>query len=404
MDLETYKYMCYSLAKAYTTGVRLYENKTPLYYYSLYHIEPDPVGPYLQQIIDSEHEVGIITTPLYQFYAFLTLRPGLRVIIGPTSALQGEGKAMDELLAVLQVEQDERENYVRWLCSAPVISVDRLAWLMVSLATVLLGKEFPAEKVWIDIKPESSQQSIKIEYAEDRMNNLEDMGRTQAVRQSYRWEQLVSSYIERGQTVQLRELFGAPPKVYIGRMAHDGLRQMKNIGVCTVTGASRAAIRGGLNLQQAYYMADLYIQKIELMQDISNVERLIREMIFDFAEEVEKLRCPTGNESTFYRVCVQYIAQNIFSMIRIESMAKELGYSRTYLCTRFKRETGISVTGYIHREKVEEAKRLLQFGDRKLTEIASLLSFSSQSHFQTVFKKVTGETPLAYRKRMKIME
>jgi len=367
-------------------------------------MEPDPLGPYLHQILYAGHEAGIITTPLYQFYAFLTLRPGLRVIIGPTRALQGEGEAMDELLAILQVGQEEKENYAGLLCSAPVISVDRLAWLMVSLGTVLLDQPFPIEEVWMEIQPESSQQSVQIEYTENKMNNIEDMGISQAVKQSYRWEQLMISYIERGQTAQLREMFSAPPKVYTGRLAHDGLRQIKNMGICAANSGSRAAIRGGLAPQQAFHMSDLYIQKMELMKDISTVERLIREMLFDFAEQVEKLRCPTGNESQFYRMCAQYISRNIFSMIRLENMAKELGYTRAYLCTRFKKETGLSVTQYIHQAKIEEAKRLLQFSTGELTEIASLLQFSSQSHFQTVFKKIAGETPMAYRKRMKIIE
>ena len=36
-----------------------------------------------------------------------------------------------------------------------------------------------------------------------------------------------------------------------------------------------------------------------------------------------------------------------------------------------------------------------------LLDIADLLGFSSQSHFQNVFKTITGDTPMAYRKRVK---
>lgn len=100
MDVEICKAICYSLAKAYTTGVRLYQDDTLLYYYSLYHIEPDPIGPFLHQITDSGQQTGIITTPLCQFYAFLTLEPGLRLIIGPTRAVKDEGQELDEQLAV----------------------------------------------------------------------------------------------------------------------------------------------------------------------------------------------------------------------------------------------------------------------------------------------------------------
>lgn len=47
---------------------------------------------------------------------------------------------------------------------------------------------------------------------------------------------------------------------------------MKNMGICTATGVSRAAIRGGLDPQLAFSMSDLYIQK--LMRDVATVERL----------------------------------------------------------------------------------------------------------------------------------
>ncbi|MCI6064687.1 helix-turn-helix transcriptional regulator [bacterium] len=209
--------------------------------------------------------------------------------------------------------------------------------------------------------------------------------------------------MENGQPELLRELFSAPPNITAGRIAHDGLRQMKNMGICTATGVSRAAIQGGLDPEQAFCMSDLYIQKLELMRDVSNIERLMQEMMLDFAEQVEKMIHPSGSESQLYRMCAQYVSQNIFTSIRAEQIANALGYTRAYLCTRFKQEAGISLTRYIQKEKIAEAKRLLQFTDQNLGEIASVLNFSSQSHFQTVFREITGETPMAYRKRTKII-
>lgn len=61
----------------------------------------------------------------------------------------------------------------------------------------------------------------------------------------------------------------------------------------------------------------------------------------------------------------------------------------------------MTLTQYILQEKVFEAQRLLRFTDQSLSELAALLAFSSQSHFQNVFKKQTGETPAQYRSRMR---
>lgn len=402
MDIETGIALCRGLAKSYSTAVRLYEGELSLFYYSVSHMCPDPLGPYLRQILDCKAEAGIITTPLYQFYGFLTLPDGRRVILGPTRILQEDGKNTELLLAMLGLRPEERENYLRLLRSAPIISADRFAWLLASLMTALRGNVFPVEQVWLQICPESSRTSIRAGFAKHQLDTANDENIRQTVAQSYAWEQLVVSYVENGQPELLRELFSAPPNIQAGRIAHDGLRQVKNMGICTATGVSRAAIRGGLDPQQAFSMSDLYIQKLELMGDVSTVERLIQEMMLDFAEQVEKLRQPTGGESRFYRMCARYVSEHLFTAIRAEEMAQAMGYTRAYLCTRFKQEAGTSLTQYIQKEKTAEAKRLLQFTDQDLGQIAALLAFSSQSHFQTVFRKTTGETPMAYRRRTKI--
>ena len=131
--------------------------------------------------------------------------------------------------------------------------------------------------------------------------------------------------MENGQPELLRELFSAPPNITAGRIAHDGLRQMKNMGICTATGVSRAAIQGGLDPEQAFCMSDLYIQKLELMRDVSNIERLMQEMMLDFAEQVEKMIHPSGSESQLYRMCAQYVSQNIFTSIRAECQTAHCG-------------------------------------------------------------------------------
>ena len=402
MDAETCIALCRSTAKAYSTGVRLCERDICLYYYAVSHIRPDPLSPYLHQILDSGEEAGIITTPLYQFYGFLTLPGGQRMILGPTRILQEDSKNTELLLAMLGICPEGREDYLRLLRSAPIINGDRFAWLLASLMTALHGKAFPVEKVWFQIRPESSMGAIRSGYAQQQLDTANDEDTRQTVAQSYAWEQVVVSYVENGRLDLLRELFTAPPNIKAGRIAHDGLRQIKNMGICTATGVSRAAIRGGLDPHLAFSLSDLYMQKLELGRDVSNVERLIQEMILDFAEQVEKLHRPAGGGSRFFRMCAQYVSENLFSSIKAQQMADALGYTRAYLCTRFKQEAGVSLSRYIQQEKITEARRLLQFTDQGLGEIAALLDFSSQSHFQTVFRNVTGETPMAYRRRTRL--
>lgn len=71
----------------------------------------------------------------------------------------------------------------------------------------------------------------------------------------------------------------------------------------------------------------------------------------------------------------------------------------SYVAKKFKDDLGINVGAFISRCKLEEAKSLLAYTAKPLSEISSLLCFSSQSYFQNVFKKQYGVTPLQYRKQ-----
>ena len=78
-------------------------------------------------------------------------------------------------------------------------------------------------------------------------------------------------------------------------------------------------------------------------------------------------------------------------------LAKECGMNRTYLCKLFVDETGMTVGKYVTHTKMEEAKRLMDITPKSTAEIAEYLGYSSQSHFQRVFKQYTGLTPGGYR-------
>lgn len=64
---------------------------------------------------------------------------------------------------------------------------------------------------------------------------------------------------------------------------------------------------------------------------------------------------------------------------------------------KFAAATKSSIPDFILKAKIAEAKQLLRFTNSSLSEITFILSFSSQSYFQTQFKKVLGMTPLEYR-------
>lgn len=68
----------------------------------------------------------------------------------------------------------------------------------------------------------------------------------------------------------------------------------------------------------------------------------------------------------------------------------------SYLCTHFKNETGKTLSIFIQECKIDEACMLLKTKALTQFEVSSLLSFSSQSYFCRVFKKIKGVSPTEY--------
>ncbi len=79
-------------------------------------------------------------------------------------------------------------------------------------------------------------------------------------------------------------------------------------------------------------------------------------------------------------------------------MADECFHAYGHLSAVFSAETGMTLEQFIIRQKVERIKELLSYKQLSLTEIADQLGYSSVAHLSSQFKKITGETPSAFRK------
>lgn len=166
----------------------------------------------------------------------------------------------------------------------------------------------------------------------------------------------------------------------------------------TTTLVTRAAIKGGLELKTAYQLSDLYLRKIENAASIAALKELSNTMLLDFTERTNNAKREKDVPFDIWE-CLQYIRQNTHTPLRVEILAANMHLSKSQIDRRFKKTLGFSPSEFILRCKLEEAKDLLIYTNRPLSEISSLLCFSSQSHFSNAFKKKYHVSPLEFRKQ-----
>ncbi|MDF2987830.1 MAG: hypothetical protein K0R50_3340 [Eubacterium sp.] len=83
--------------------------------------------------------------------------------------------------------------------------------------------------------------------------------------------------------------------------------------------------------------------------------------------------------------------------ITLSDIANEVYMSPNYICSVFKKETGITINEYLIKVKMDAAKNMLKDTKMKILEIAEKLGYENPHYFSYSFKKYTGQTPQQYR-------
>ena len=94
-----------------------------------------------------------------------------------------------------------------------------------------------------------------------------------------------------------------------------------------------------------------------------------------------------------------YVDQNFQNKIGIEEVASLCHLDRSAFCRYFKKATGNTFISFLNQYRISQAKRLLLSG-KNISESSYECGFDSLSYFNRTFKKVTGENPSQFRKRM----
>lgn len=184
----------------------------------------------------------------------------------------------------------------------------------------------------------------------------------------------------------------------IGILSKDLLRNYKYLFVAAITLTTRFAIEGGMDEETAYTLSDVYINKVDVIDNCDDVFILHRQMLTDFTTRMKTLK-NTQLLSKSVQEAIDYIYSHLHSVITVNEIANSVHISPSYFAALFKKETGLPVAVYIRKKRIESAANLLRYSDYSIQEISDYMAFSSHSHFVSVFKKEKGLTPRAFRNK-----
>lgn len=152
-------------------------------------------------------------------------------------------------------------------------------------------------------------------------------------------------------------------------------------------------LQENVSLHDCCKMNDLAIQALTTDTFLAVGEEILRSYAFCSDYLIEKY------QNHNIKRTLTYIHEHLSEPLSLEEVAKVIGMNKCYLCDLFHKEVHTSFSQYVIHQRIRLATRLLKSTQLSIEEIALKCGYQTSAYFSKSFKKTTGFTPSAIRKK-----
>jgi len=329
------------------------------------------------------------TIRLFLFYLFDT-----PVIMGPFTSSSLSSRDVNSILTKYSLAGVENEKLLYYISSFPSYPENQMTHLVSSLLNVL----FPSEQ---------SREILHINYFENPDYDSEDKeaakreNQISLLEKRYNYEQAFIDNIKRGNARKaIQNLHNMQMDVsYLKRIGTT--LDNEKVGAAIVRTTARLAAKDS-------GLPSVIIDKISSENTVSviraqSVDAIIgsqEDMIRDFCKAIRvqnEKRYSALVQSAIYSLEKEYANE-----ITVESLAKELEVSPSFLIRTFKNETGTTPGNYLKNFRLKQAAGLLSATELQVNDIALLVGIPDANYMIKIFKDRYEMTPIKYRKLYRV--
>lgn len=236
-------------------------------------------------------------------------------------------------------------------------------------------------------------------YAREFVSDLEEESyllptNINIVETRYTFENQLMQAVAQGNLALIDQLFSKENSIrYIPRMENT-LRDYKNYMIVFNTILRKAAEQGAVHPVYLDQLSSKFARKIEALTSAAE-HSLEREMLHKYCLLVRNYS--VKGYSPIIQKVINQIDLNLTSDLGLKALSEMFNISAGYLSTLFKKETGLTLTDYVNKKRVEHAILLLNTTQLQIQTIASYCGVLDINYFTRIFKKFTEVTPKKYR-------
>ena len=175
----------------------------------------------------------------------------------------------------------------------------------------------------------------------------------------------------------------------------EPIRNIKNYSIILNTLMRKAAERGGVHPIYIDRLSSEFARKIETTALWDDFMSLWQDMAKKYCLLVKNHS--TKNYSQLVQRTIARIELDLTADLSLKANAEALNVNASYLSTLFKKETGVTLTDYVNRKRIEHAIYLLNTTTLPISVVGQRCGIADDNYFTKIFKKYTMITPKQFR-------
>lgn len=264
--------------------------------------------------------------------------------------------------------------------------------LMNTLAETLWGGECSYETEYIE---NSSLADITRNEDPAYLTKIMDAADLKLMEARYEAENRLMYAVSHGQTHQAQMMISHANEHVLEQRTMDSLRNIKNYGIVLNVLLRKAAEDGSVHPLHIDQLSSTMARRLEQLRSPGEALKLFSTMVHKYCLLVKNHSMK--NYSQLVQHVILRIDADLTADLSLKSHADFLNVNPSYLSTLFKRETGMTLTDYVNRQRVEHGIFLLNATDMQIQTIAQYCGIPDVNYFTKTFKKFIGKTPKEYR-------